>query len=652
MTVPTPRLLLRRLAVYARLALLAIVILGTKPGHCRVDSTFPQAEAETTVPLAEAAEILVDPSGKLSFEDVTSPALDRFFVPAKRHLFQGYARGTFWIRFTLLTPEHGSARGQFLHVSPTWLDEVRLYATGSGSDLAPPMTSGDQHPFNARAVRSGSIFFPVSLPGQYYLQVRTHGPASIGLSLMSRSSVDWHETRKLIIFSTMSGAILVMVLMNAVFWIWVRESTYALYSLFLASVWAVTFFLNGYGAAVLPELPALADRLTDASVCLFIGTGYLFVSKFFQYSSHSRWMSRLAQLSTFSFLGAAVFALLGQYARIIEWVYLMAMSLALINACFLAFLILKRSQSRFVWPALLFFLVSATWATYGAMLANYVEVSHPELLDGLIPAASFATLALLNINIAGWSRKAARKLREEQSKTMFSLLAAKSAIDATARQREFVSLVSHEFRTPLAIIEAVSHALKVSPSGKDTRTRESVGKIQKAVRRLSLLIENLLVDDSLESRSNSPTALLDLRELLVNLKDATLAEDESRIVLDAPNLPVRILANRGHVETVVRNVVQNALKYSGQDTRVRIELTATDFLASIDVWNLGDPISEGDAEKIFHKFYRGGETRAPGTGLGLHISRALARQHAGDVRLLRSGQDGTVFSISFPLALP
>ena len=321
------------------------------------------------------------------------------------------------------------------------------------------------------------------------------------------------------------------------------------------------------------------------------------------------------------------------------------------NLGFVVWLMVRHRAFHYLLAAVVFTCVNLSWTFYLLVLLGFVTMKNPFILEFWIPMLQLANLAMLNFAVASRSRRAELALRAERKRAFDSMKVAKTALEERVRQREFVAVVSHEFRTPLAVVDAVAHALELSPSGRDEAVKRAVGKIRKATRRLAVLIENILQDDALETGSPRPAARsFDLREVIESVRGVGLPEENARLGVEAPAQRTMCEGDPARIEMAIRNLVHNALKYSPADSAVTVRCESGTGLFSVTVCNQGEPIPDGERGSLFERYFRGvTSTQVPGSGLGLHISRTIARQHGGDVVLLSSDAEGTVFRLTIPL---
>ena len=258
------------------------------------------------------------------------------------------------------------------------------------------------------------------------------------------------------------------------------------------------------------------------------------------------------------------------------------------------------------------------------------------------------TAALLQANESLEREVAARLLLQGE---LQQALAAEQA--GHAAQKEFISMVSHEFRNPLAVIDTVAQRMEETLTDRHPDLVASAARMRRSVARLLALIENCLTEDRLSSPYMLPrVAPVDLG-LLLHTYFAPAKTANERIRLHVPEAPVAVLVDANLISTAISNLVGNALKYSPGNCQVDVTLAVGNGYAEVRVADQGGGIAPEEQPRIFEKFYRAAEAqRVSGAGLGLYLARELAQRHGGDVRLVRSSsQDGTCFALTLPLPM-
>jgi two-component system phosphate regulon sensor histidine kinase PhoR len=226
-------------------------------------------------------------------------------------------------------------------------------------------------------------------------------------------------------------------------------------------------------------------------------------------------------------------------------------------------------------------------------------------------------------------------------------------------RRDFVANVSHELRTPLSIVRGYLETLM---DGSDLSPDE-VNRIFEVMKRhsdrLTALTDDLLSLARLEStRPNlefEPVRLSELFATIVRDWSKRFAEKNLRVeVLSSAALPP-IEADVSRLQEILYNLLDNAVKYSGKDGRIRLEANGRDDQVVLSVSDTGRGIPAADMSRIFERFYRADKARSRelgGTGLGLSIVKHIAQMHGGSVEAESSLGSGTTVRVILPLKQP
>jgi hypothetical protein len=221
---------------------------------------------------------------------------------------------------------------------------------------------------------------------------------------------------------------------------------------------------------------------------------------------------------------------------------------------------------------------------------------------------------------------------------------------------EIVSMISHEFRTPLTSIQGFSELLE-----DDTLTSDEVrgfaATINANARRLARMIHDMLDLDRLESGQTAlrrePVDLNQIASDVVELLGPTFPSHQVVLEFD-PNMPT-VTGDVDLLIRVVMNLVGNAFKYSGPGTTVTITTQATDEAVTMQVKDEGIGIPEFELENIFSRYTRierSEQRNIEGTGLGLPIARQIVELHQGAVWAEIPPDGGSIFHVVLPKYLP
>jgi signal transduction histidine kinase len=221
------------------------------------------------------------------------------------------------------------------------------------------------------------------------------------------------------------------------------------------------------------------------------------------------------------------------------------------------------------------------------------------------------------------------------------------------RQRQFVQDASHELRTPLAAIRTNIEVTEMDPDVTAEEYRSLVETVKTQTARLTRLSEDLLLltSEDKETLEREPVVLAAIGHEVVN-QLGPVAAAQSVTLRTEGDETLEIESNADLLYRCVFNLVDNAIKYSGQDTTVTIR-TATDVAgAKIEVADNGAGIPEDEIGRIFDRFYRvdkGRSRRQGGSGLGLAIVHDLVRSLGGTVEVQSQVAKGSTFTIRLPL---
>ncbi len=222
----------------------------------------------------------------------------------------------------------------------------------------------------------------------------------------------------------------------------------------------------------------------------------------------------------------------------------------------------------------------------------------------------------------------------------------------TRMQRNFVAMVSHEFRTPLTAIDA--HAQRLI-NMKDRMIpddmAERAGRIRSAVQRITNLMDNLLNSSRLmdgEPKLFFHPASLDIAALL---KEVCAFHREiapnAAIEANLPQAPVMITGDRELLFQMFSNLLGNAIKYSPGDVVVEVGLQDGPSACTVSIRDQGLGIPAADLPGLFTRYYRGGNvSEIVGTGVGLYLAKTVAGLHGGEITVQSREGVGSCFTVS------
>jgi K+-sensing histidine kinase KdpD len=267
----------------------------------------------------------------------------------------------------------------------------------------------------------------------------------------------------------------------------------------------------------------------------------------------------------------------------------------------------------------------------------------PEDLKGAVTIVVMVVVAGIISGLGAQTRRqrAAAQAREVQ-------------IETERLRSSLLSVVSHDLRTPLAAILGAGTALLQDSARLDVAARDGLAEsIVEEAERLAQLVTNLLdmvrLDDGAVEVRKRPEALDEVVESALERLRGRLGDRplQSRVPQEIPMVPMDAVL----IRQVLVNVLENALRYAPERSPIELEAMAIPGSVRVEVRDRGPGILDGEAERLFDRFYRGSVSAARdgGVGLGLTICRAIVDAHGGSIRIENRAGGGAVVRVELPL---
>jgi PAS domain S-box-containing protein len=218
----------------------------------------------------------------------------------------------------------------------------------------------------------------------------------------------------------------------------------------------------------------------------------------------------------------------------------------------------------------------------------------------------------------------------------------------------FISVISHELKTPISIIKGYASTLARKDAQFDALVLQSrLVAIEEEADRLDKLVGNLLYASRIQANGlQMEITSLDLEHLVRSvLRRLKAKAPDVAITLSIPeHLPI-VMADRDRIEEVLQNLLDNAIKYSPRHPKISVSCFSTGEEVIVSVRDSGMGISVREQEQIFERFQRVGDPMSrstPGAGLGLYIARAIIEAHGGRIWVESTLREGSTFAFSLP----
>ncbi len=621
---------------------------------------------------------LHDPEGSLSQAQVSAPEMAARFERLEAAFNGGFSRkSAWWLRFDIHA-KPGFTDDWWLYLRAPYVDYLDVWVPERAADGSVQLRHralGGLRPVSQRDISAPATVLRLgTLPddGPHTAWVRLSGHRTLSLTggIWRLDALARDLQRGTLEVAGVIGMVILMAVVALLLGVSLPDRKFLWYALYLATS-ALLFACaeNMLAVVVLPEQPLLAVRIHNVTMCLGLLTALLFVRSLLDMPTQFPRMTRLVDALCVLTGLATLAALAGRYDLIAAGLNFARLATAVMDIALCVVLVRRGHPSA--WPNLIGYSVYGTvgvlhfaknldWLPYTpftqysyliGMMVHMVAIffglglrvrlrERQALADSLLAGARLeATVAdrtvALNAEVV------------ERQKTEAQLR------DAMDEQRNFLAMVSHEFRTPLSIIGASAQMIvdeRLPISAQDVQ-REA-GKIDRAAQRMNALVDTLLADEWLESSAMQ----LHLRELDLdaNLRQLTqrYARDSGREIRFEPAARhSSVQADPMLLNILLDNLLENAIKYSPATRPIEVRTWRDGAEQLISLRDHGPGIPAPDLGQIFERFYRSATVkRQPGIGLGLFMVRRIAEIHGGIVTASNAPDGGALFTVRLPIA--
>ncbi len=288
----------------------------------------------------------------------------------------------------------------------------------------------------------------------------------------------------------------------------------------------------------------------------------------------------------------------------------------------------------------------------GLLVLVFVALSGSYFIGSIINPIKEVGRAARRIAMGDYRFRIKRRYDDEIGELCDTINYMAGEIDASERMKnDFISSVSHELRTPLTAIKGWSETMA---DGVDDPELMKAGLtiIRSETERLTGMVEELLDFSRMQGGKLHLTIErvdvgAELEEVVLLLREKATAEGIALQYVETDGLPF-VMADPARLKQVFINVVDNAIKYSGRDGRVRIEAAQMGSRLQIVISDNGVGISPEDLPKVKTRFFRADHAR-PGSGIGLAVADEIMRRHGGSLDIDSEVGKGTTVTLTLPL---
>lgn len=238
----------------------------------------------------------------------------------------------------------------------------------------------------------------------------------------------------------------------------------------------------------------------------------------------------------------------------------------------------------------------------------------------------------------------------------FTLHVINKELALSKMKSDFISTVSHEFKSPLTSIRQMSEMLFNERIKKESRKKEYYEIMLEQSERLSHLIDNILDFSKIEEGEKvfrfEKTNLTEVINRVISVFQKSVANEGFLVSSSIPQILPELQVDKDAIQQVLYNLLDNAYKYSGESRNIEVIAESAGDSVKISVKDFGIGIPQEDQNKIFDRFFRGGNelTRSvKGSGIGLTIVKRIIEAHHGTVSLRSTPEKGSTFQVTLPV---
>ena len=653
----------------ARAALLALLFLAGTDQACAqplidVDGTLD------TVPLLPRVE-LVDPDGSLTPTEAAARLRGPTPEIATQELSRGFTANTLWA-LAVLDVAPAAAGRWYLSLELPNFDALQVFALPDGSTEPIPLFELGDTVAPVIDIRSRFHLAPLDLPpGRTVLLLRgqTSSTMTLDVKLRNPGALQQEELPFFGLQLFYLGVAGVLGFAALCLFAHTRQWVFLIYAINLVAHCMVWLIINGTGPGYL--WPDLATSLHLTPPPFVAGTffGTLAIAYYFLGETSLPRLARqlLLALTVFSAALAVVGLILPPKEAL--WYNILISNLippfGLVLLAVTAIALIRGDRAAWglmlTWIALGAAVLLSILRNLGLVPSNTLTLTGPQL-GSVVEMIIFAYMLVSRLGRLQAEKEqvqrdalaAARAHRAEleqrvADRTVELADAIDRERDARRLQQQFVAMVSHDFRTPLAIVDAAAQNL----ASRAPDDLERLEKIRTATGRLRRMVDACLVDERVDGgRIHLQTQPLDLCGLVDSLVEMMRpAAGAQRIEVDLPDDPVTVSVDPGLLEMAISNILENAFKYAPPHSTIAVAVSRTPSGAEITIEDEGPGVPEADRDRIFERHYRGAHSPGiEGVGMGLHLVRTIVDAHAGTVACTASATGGCRFSITLPAA--
>jgi|GEM_PF-6984321 len=646
-----------------------ICFLITLAAETTVAGTIFLGLEDAKRPLGLSIDILEDPSGNLTFDNIISPKIASRFRPSQKEYNNfGFTQSVYWTRFTLKNTTNQWVNG-ILEIRPAYIQNGSLFES-DGISQPSRYDFGASKPLRERKIKHIYFLNSINIPPgeQRIYHVRLQGQVQqFGFTYWSTERYIENEMTHQTVQRVHIGLLIVLIIYSLFFYFSDHSVVYLLYSLYGTSLILFGMSFQGLSIFIWPDSPLWANLSKRLFLGLWIIFGCLFTTYFLNTKETMPRIHRLFWMVIILTAACLPFALsLGQLGIVFFNMASLLMVISLLLSLFAAGKAYLKGHTL----ARLYFLARFFFATGAILRASeqYIDgILHNALFPQIIMIGSALEMILLALALAdrlNLLKKEKETAQLELRENLESLVGQRTTelnqrtqqlVEANTTKDQFLTILAHDLRGPIGVLADyfTEHVKADTPLPKDHLTH-----IRSSTRSIYQLLEDLLTWS--QSQKGELEVIPTHFSIRVPIDQSVelcqgQAKQKGIQILTNQVEPLCTFADQKMVTTVIRNLLENAIKFSHHGDPIEITTSKEDRHIIISIQDFGVGISEEKHEKLFkisQRITSLGTANEQGTGFGLKLCQEFILINGGEIEVESQVDQGSQFYFSLPAGNP
>lgn len=583
--------------------------------------------------------VLHDIGGSWGIQDVIKADQAGAFQPLPGDLREGFQRTPVWLKVTV-RPDTDEDNTWWLSLTNPLLEDLRLYSPAIDGSWVEVRQGSQTLPRSSR-LPSFRLHLPADIETTLYLRIQSR-PAVV-TELMFVSDDRYHRQWEILSWAwgVYFGVYLIIPLVYLVYWIGTRERIHGWYVIYVSINLLTSLSDRGWLPVLWPGSSRVDWSMVQWLTIVMAGAVIQqFNIVFLSLDRHFPQATRLYRGLTYATSGLALLFLAVDMPHIAMPLEQTSIVVLVLFASVLALKLMRRGQVQ----GRLFLIAFSIFLLGG--IARFARNALPFDLGWIglygYQIGSLTHMMILSAVLFVTSGRLRRDKEDAEKQLAWER-------HQRQEQRDFLAMISHEFRTPLSVIAASVGNLQ-SKANLDASDQSRCQKILRANDRLTSLMDNYLSAARLDAEDRTVVmGPVDTKGLCKRVVDELDDSSGPRVSLTLPDQPAVCVCDEGLVLIAMRNLIDNARRHSPADATVHLNLVDRGESIEFHVRDEGPGIPEDERPLVFKRYFRGRHARQrPGTGLGLHIVQRAAHGHGGRIQVETAPGKGAHFILTLP----